>query len=174
MAVWTKAKLVEATDLRSVVLGGSNPFTATKFMEKHQIDAMIVAATGIAKTAHAGQKRRDGEDYFEQHVQKVANAVEPRLKPIALLHDVVEDTQVTIQDLISTGFPKYVIDAVDLLTHKNQEPNIQYWGRIAKNRDAALVKISDMKHNLSSDPNERQKSKYTLGLQFFADAGYAV
>lgn len=134
---------------------------------------MIKAMTEIAKAAHAGQKRKNGEDYFDGHVQKVADAVGDRLKPIALGHDVVEDTPITIQDLKDAGFPQYVTDAIDLLTHRNSEPNIDYWGRIAQNKDAAIVKIADMKHNLSTSEG-RQKEKYLKGLALFAKAGYDI
>jgi len=143
-------------------------------MEKHQINAMIVAMTEIAKAAHMGQKRRDGGDYFEQHVQKVADAVEDRLKPIALGHDLIEDTEITLEDLRTAGFPEYVLTAVDLLTHKNNEPNVSYWSRIAQNKDAATVKLADIRNNLSSQPNERQKAKYAQALQLFAKFGYDV
>lgn len=142
-------------------------------MEKRQIDSMIKAMTEIARTAHAGQKRRDGGDYFEEHVQKVADAVEDRLKPIALGHDLVEDTSITIQDLINCRFPKYVTDAIDVLTHRNNEPNEVYWERISRNKDATPVKIADMKNNLKTSEG-RQKEKYLSGLKFFSDCGYTI
>ncbi len=128
----------------------------------------------LAIAAHQGQQRRDGGDYFENHIQIVADAVEDRLKPIAYLHDVIEDTPVTLEDLKNAGFPQYVLDAVDLLTHKNQEPNVSYWTKIAGNKDAATVKIADMKHNISGTPNPRQKQKYEQGLALFQKAGYFI
>ena len=143
-------------------------------MEKHQIDAMIKAMREIAKAGHLGQTRRDGGDYFEEHVEKVAAMVEDRLKPIALGHDLLKDTAITLEDLKQAGFPQYVLDAIDLLTHKNNEPNLSYWGKIATNKDAATVKIADIKNNLNSNPKERQKEKYTKALNFFAQQGYVV
>lgn len=67
-----------------------------------------------------------------------------------------------------------VTDAVDLLTHKNNEPNVSYWGRIATNKDATTVKLADIKNNLSSQPSERQKEKYAKALALFAKLGYDV
>lgn len=139
-----------------------------------QLKVVMEQAKNVAAAAHRGQVRRDGGDYFLEHVQKVADAVEDRLKPIAFLHDVCEDTAITLEDLKEAGFPKYVLDAVDLLTHKNNEPNLSYWGKIVTNKDAATVKIADIKNNLGSNPKERQKEKYIKALNFFAQQGYVT
>jgi (p)ppGpp synthase/HD superfamily hydrolase len=127
----------------------------------------------LAKAAHKDQTRRDGiTPYFEGHVERVASAVEDRLKPIALGHDLIEDTDITIEDLIRLGYPPYIIRAIDLLTHKEGVPNSVYWAGIASNHDATYVKIADIKHNLSDSPNERQKEKYQRALEFFKKKGY--
>lgn len=146
-------------------------------MNENQLKVLIDQARRVAEAAHKGQTRRGGGDYFKEHVEPVALSLPDRLKPIGYLHDVPEDfefTHVTLQDLINAGFPKYVTDAVDLLNHKDNEPNVQYWGRIAQNKDAAPVKIADMKNNIAANPNERQKEKYTKGLAFFQKAGYDI
>ena len=64
----------------------------------------IVKAKEIATEAHEGQKRSDGKPYIT-HPARVAAAVKDRLKPIAWLHDVVEDTRVTLDDLKKWDFP---------------------------------------------------------------------
>lgn len=143
-------------------------------MTPEQLKVLIEQAKQVAIAAHKGQQRRGGGDYFTDHVEKVALAVPDQQKPIAYLHDVVEDTEVTLEDIKAAGFPQYVLDAVDLLTHKNNEPNISYWTRIAANKDAAIVKIADMKNNLSSQPSDRQREKYMQGLNLFAKAGYDI
>lgn len=142
-------------------------------MTSEQLTVLIDQAKKVAEASHKGVTRNDGTTPYMAHVQAVADAVEDRLKPIAYLHDVVEDTDVTLQDLIDVGFPTYVTDAVDLLTHKNNEPNITYWTNIAKNKDAAEVKIKDIKNN-SIQPSERQKEKYAKALALFAKLGYDV
>lgn len=144
-------------------------------MNSEQLKVLIEQAKKIAIAAHKGQTRANGiDDYFTAHIEPVALSVEDRLKPIAYLHDTVEDTSVTLKDLINAGFPTYVTDAVDLLTHKNKEPNVIYWTRIAKSKDATTVKIADIKNNLSGQPSDRQKEKYKLALQLFASAGYDI
>jgi (p)ppGpp synthase/HD superfamily hydrolase len=142
-------------------------------MTSEQLQTLIEQARLLAMTAHRGQTRDGGGDYFTEHVEPVALSLPDHLKPIGYLHDVPEDTDVTLQDLIDVGFPKYVTDAVDILTHKNNEPNVSYWTNIAKNKDATEVKIKDIKNN-SIKPSERQKEKYAKALALFAKFGYDV
>jgi len=143
-------------------------------MTTEQLKVLIDQAKSVAQAAHKGQIRRNGGDYFEQHVEPVAQSVEDRLKPIAYLHDVVEDTPVKLEDLREAGFPEYVLTAVDLLTHKDNEPNLSYWTKIAQNKDAAMVKLADIKNNLSAAPSDRQKEKYAQALQLFQRFDYDV
>jgi (p)ppGpp synthase/HD superfamily hydrolase len=139
-------------------------------MNEKTIDYWIERAKQIAIQAHEGQKRRGGQPYIE-HPLRVANEVENGLKPIAFLHDVCEDSNITLYDLQKEGFPQYIIDAVDLLTHKKEDTNVQYWIKIAKNPDAVEVKLKDIKDNLGDNPNERQKQKYVKALDLFKKLG---
>lgn len=70
---------------------------------------MVAKARAWAVKAHAGQKDKAGKDYFKAHVTVVAEGVkgDPIAEAVAFLHDTVEDTSVTIED-IRTGFPKTV------------------------------------------------------------------
>lgn len=138
------------------------------------IDYWINSARQIAITAHAGIFRRDKKTPYINHVEEVANSVEKRLQPIAWLHDVVEDTNVTLQDLINAKFPEYIIVGVDLLTHRSYEPNIVYWNKIIPNPDASIVKVADIKNNLSDSPSDNQREKYAQALRLFGAAGYSV
>ena len=137
-------------------------------MTEKQLQTVIEQAKNVAEAAHRGATRNDGKTPYFTHVEAVADAVEPRLKPIALLHDVVEDSDITIEDLKNAGFPPYVLEAVELLTHRNNEPNVSYWAKIAK------IKIADMKNNLSDSPGDRQREKYMKGLALFAKFGYDI
>jgi (p)ppGpp synthase/HD superfamily hydrolase len=132
------------------------------------LEHWIQRSIEICDSAHEGQTRNDGSPY-KHHPYRVADAVEKRLKPIAFLHDVPEDTSVTIEDLIKEGFPLYIIKAVDVLTHKNKEPNLQYWARIKQNSDALTVKMADINDNLNDHPSEHSREKYAQALKFFAE-----
>ena len=88
-------------------------------MTKQELVEVVDKAERLAIKAHAGQKDKAGKDYFEAHVAVVANGIigDPIAKAVAFLHDTVEDTSVTIED-IRAEFPKEVADAVDVLTHR--------------------------------------------------------
>ena len=87
-------------------------------MTKQSDIEMVAKARAWAVKAHAGQKDKAGKDYFKAHVTVVAEGVkgDPIAEAVAFLHDTVEDTSVTIED-IRTGFPKEVADTVSTLTH---------------------------------------------------------
>lgn len=66
---------------------------------------------------------------------------------VALLHDVVEDTDYTIEDITEKGFSKEVTEALTLLTHDEAVPYMDYVARIKSNPVARAVKLADLKHN---------------------------
>ena len=65
----------------------------------------------------------------------------------ALLHDVVEDTNISFKDLENMGFPKEVIDVLKLLTHNDDTPYMDYVINLSQNKTAVKVKLADLKHN---------------------------
>ncbi|MDE5883644.1 MAG: GTP pyrophosphokinase [Oscillospiraceae bacterium] len=65
----------------------------------------------------------------------------------ALLHDVVEDSSYTLQDLKNYGFPETVLEAVSLLTHEKTIPYFSYIAAIKQNSIARAVKLADLRHN---------------------------
>lgn len=66
---------------------------------------------------------------------------------LALLHDVVEDTPTTQEDLRRMGFPENVLEALRLLTHDDAVPYMDYVALIAQNPLARQVKLADLRHN---------------------------
>lgn len=79
-------------------------------MTKQSDIEMVAKARACAVKAHAGQKDKAGQDYFKAHVTVVAEGAkgDPIAEAVAFLHDTVEDTSVTIED-IRTGFPKPLV-----------------------------------------------------------------
>lgn len=110
---------------------------------------MIAKARAWAVKAHAGQKDKAGKDYFKAHVTVVAEGVkgDPIAEAVAFLHDTVEDTSVTIED-IRTGFPKKVADTVSTLTHSKGISYAEYLWYIQQNSIAVKVKLSDLRSNM--------------------------
>ena len=85
---------------------------------------------------------------------------------VALLHDVVEDSSVTFEDLIKEGFNNNIISALKLLTHNDGTPYMEYVKKIKENQIATKVKLADLKHNsdlsrLDLEVDEKPK-KYEL------------
>lgn len=66
---------------------------------------------------------------------------------VALLHDVVEDTDYTIDDIIAMGFPKSVTDALALMTHDKSVSYMDYVAKVKTNPIARAVKLADLRHN---------------------------
>lgn len=102
----------------------------------------------LATDAHRGQLDKAGEPYIF-HPLRVMMAMrfhEDRIA--AVLHDVVEDTDVTIADLVKMDFPTQSIDAVEALTHAKGEPYMDYIHRVALNYIATRVKLADLADNM--------------------------
>lgn len=132
-------------------------------------------AQTIAADAHRGQKRKGtGEDYIE-HPRRVVkrlidNGIDNKLfHAVALLHDVLEDTKVTVMDLKRKGISKEVIEAVELLTKKKGQSYKDYLKELKKNEMARAVKIEDMLDNLSDRPSKKQILKYCDGLKYLLE-----
>lgn len=104
-------------------------------------------AYALAKKAHLGQKDKGGNDYIE-HPKAVASMMDTDIeKAVAYLHDVVEDTKISFDDLKEYGFPNQIIEAVKALTKQKNESYDVYIDRVIKNPIAKKVKLADMKHN---------------------------
>jgi (p)ppGpp synthase/HD superfamily hydrolase len=67
---------------------------------------------------------------------------------VGLLHDVVEDSPTTLDDLRREGFPEYIVQAVDCLTKREGEPYDQFVDRTKTNKLAIAVKLNDLEDNM--------------------------
>lgn len=110
-------------------------------------------AMKIAMTAHAGQIDKGGFPYV-LHPLHLMNQFETEdMKILAVLHDVVEDSDYTLRAL-ALVFPEYIVEALDNLTRRKNEDYFEYLNRIRTNPWRAMtipIKIADLKHN--SDNN---------------------
>lgn len=119
--------------------------------------SLLVRAWGIAFNAHKGQVDKAGSDYFTSHIEDVYNKVKPIYgedenncvtEIVALLHDVVEDTDWTMEMLGEQGFTDEMLDALACVTKKEGEDYMQFVQRAKANRFAREVKIADLKSNM--------------------------
>lgn len=138
----------------------------------------VVLALKIAKKAHKNKFRHDGKTPYITHPIAIEKQVSPPIwiyydkrgeqlqRSVALLHDVLEDSNITKEDLLKEGVDPYVVNVVEILTKNKFEPYLDYILTIKKNYMAKTIKIEDIKHNLSTlDPkNKTMKDKYELAL----------
>ena len=109
--------------------------------------SMFDLALSIAKKAHKGQYDKAGVDYIE-HPLFVASLVDTQEeKAVALLHDVLEDSTYTAEELILAGLPEAVVSAVQILTKKKGQDYQQYLELVKSSPIARRVKLADLKHN---------------------------
>lgn len=125
---------------------------------------LINKAYAIATKTHEGQYRRDGKTPYIIHPVAVAmNFKSPILKSIAYLHDVIEDTDITREDLLEQDIPEVVVDMVEVLTDREGEKYLDYILRVKKYTNATLVKIEDIKHNYATVQKSKQE-RYEMAL----------
>ena len=109
--------------------------------------ALTKKAMQIAYAAHHGQTDKTGLPYIF-HPMHLAEQMEDEYSACAaLLHDVVEDTELTFSDLEAEGFPAEVIEALKLLTHDPAVPYLDYVKAVRPNPIARAVKLADLRHN---------------------------
>ena len=110
--------------------------------------------------AHEGQVDKCGEPYH-LHPFAVADMVEgEERKAVAYLHDVVEDTETTLEQLADMGFSANIVEAVDAITRRDGEEYMDYITRVKVNPIATDVKVADLKHNMN--PNRRGATRRML------------
>lgn len=107
---------------------------------------MTNRAMQIAYAAHHGQVDKSGVPYILHPVHLAEQMTDEHTTCVALLHDTVEDTYVTM-DMLAQEFPSEVTDAVALLTHNDGSDYLEYVQRIKANPIAKAVKLADLRHN---------------------------
>lgn len=105
-------------------------------------------ALAIAARAHSGQTDKIGDPYILHPLRIMLRMKEETERIVAILHDVVEDSPVTLDDLRKAGFRDEVIQAVDCLTRRKGEDYESYVTRAAGNPLARLIKVADLEDNM--------------------------
>ena len=97
--------------------------------------------------AHKNQVDKSGMPYVFHPFHLAEQMTDELTTVTALLHDVVEDTDYTLEDLHQMGFPEPVLTALALLTHSRAVPYDVYVERLKPNPIARVVKLADLRHN---------------------------
>ena len=120
-------------------------------------------AIEIAAKAHAGQVDKAGAPYVLHPVRLMLAVSGPLERIAAILHDVVEDTDVTLEDLQSEGFSDDVLGAIDALTKRPGESRLAAAARAAAHPIARVVKLADVTDNMDlsriANPTEKDRAR---------------
>lgn len=116
-------------------------------MEK-TLEEQLKLAIKLASINHFGQKDKYNKPYI-LHLLYVMNKIDDvKCKIVGVLHDILEDTDITRNDLLNYGFSEDIVIAVEILTkHKNQR-YMDYIENIKRNNIARKIKLIDLKHNM--------------------------
>ncbi|MBW4720878.1 HD domain-containing protein [Saccharothrix obliqua] len=133
----------------------------------------VADAVRIARRAHHGQVDKSGRPYIDHPLRVMDRVTGDHARMAAVLHDVVEDTAVTADDLVAAGCPRHVVDTVLALSHRPGERQEDYLRRVAADPVAVAVKRADIADNTSPariallDPatRDRLRVKYARALE---------
>ena len=141
--------------------------------------ANLDEALVLVSTNFRGVTDKSGAPYVLHCIRAMMSVESLDAKMIAVMHDLVEDTPITLEDLKATGFSDAVLEGVDLVTHRSDVTYEDYIVRIKTNPLAREVKLADLKDNTSlertlyrEDASQRdcaRLQKYLLSYQFLTD-----
>lgn len=109
---------------------------------------MLDRAILIAARAHEGQKDKAGQPYILHPLRVMFNRKNETEMICAILHDVIEDTDISIDYLRQEGFSEAILDALDALTKRDNEDYDDFIDRVIKNKIACQVKLADLMDNM--------------------------
>ncbi|MDD4009965.1 MAG: phosphohydrolase [Fermentimonas sp.] len=113
------------------------------------LSELLSKAIELAIEAHAGQlDTHNGRPYIEHPFRVMIAGSTLQEKITGILHDVIEDTDWTLEQLSKEGFPDTIIDAVDAMSRRDNESYDEYLLRLQKNPIAVRVKINDLTDNM--------------------------
>lgn len=129
--------------------------------------------------AHKDQKDKSGLPYIFHPFHLAEQMSDEATTVVALLHDVVEDTSYTLDDLREMGFPQGVTDALALMTHDKRIPYMEYVARIRENPVARTVKLADLRHNSDlsrldtvTEKDKQRVMKYRIAIAILEEDRY--
>ncbi len=109
---------------------------------------MLDKAIRIAATAHEGQTDKAEQPYILHPLRVMFMLRKETEKICAVLHDVFEDTDITIEYLRKEGFSEEVLIALNALTRRENESYDDFIGRVIENKTACKVKLADLSDNM--------------------------
>ncbi|QUH21877.1 GTP pyrophosphokinase [Alkaliphilus sp. B6464] len=133
---------------------------------------LLEQAIIIATKAHAGQIDKGGNLYILHPLSIMLKMPDDRSKIVAVLHDIIEDTSITPEDLKNLGFGDDILIPLDYLTRKKNETYMEFVRRAAQHPVSKLVKMADIENNMDltriSNPTKKdydRVKKYEKALK---------
>ena len=124
---------------------------------------MLNKAIEIANRAHTGQVDKGGEPYILHPLRVMMSLTNEVERICAVLHDVIEDSKLTFEDLRSEGFSEEILSALDCLTKRHGESYNDFICRIISNETACRVKLADLSDNMNTarikNPSEKDQER---------------
>ena len=127
--------------------------------------------------AHKDQIDKSGMPYVFHPFHLAEQMADENTTIVALLHDVIEDTEYTLDDLRKFGFAEDVLSAISLMTHADDVPYMEYVVKIKTNPIAKAVKLADLKHNsdmsrldLITQIDEERAKKYKQAIELLENS----
>lgn len=117
-------------------------------MDKEKSAKLLDKAAHICVTKHAGQRDKMGCAYFQHPMRVATRCHTDEEKMVALLHDTIEDTDVTPEYLLNEGFPQSVVDGILSVTKQDGESYEDFVARAKQNPLGRVVKLHDLEDNL--------------------------
>lgn len=105
----------------------------------------------LAAQKHAGQKDKSGQPYILHLIRVMLSMETEEERIVAILHDILEDTDVTVSDLLKRGFSEEVVEAIRSVTRRENESYMDFIIRANENEIGRKVKIADLKDNMDWD-----------------------
>lgn len=132
---------------------------------------LLEKAIGLALRVHQGQRDRYGRPYILHPLHVMLQMDSEREMIAAVLHDVVEDSDTTLDDLRAEGFPADVLEAVRLMTHDKGAVSYEaYVNRLRPNNTARKIKLADLEHNMDIRRMDRVRSEDVERLEKYRRA----
>ena len=110
--------------------------------------ATLEQAISLAAKQHEGQVDKANAPYILHPLRVMLNVPTIEHKIVAVLHDILEDTETTIEELYQFGFQEHIIDAIVALTKKQGETRLEAAQRARQNPIARVVKLADINDNM--------------------------
>ena len=138
---------------------------------------MTKIALKLCFEAHKDQIDKSGMPYVFHPFHLAEQMADENTTIVALLHDVIEDTEYTLDDLRKFGFAEDVLSAISLMTHADDVPYMEYVVKIKTNPIAKAVKLADLKHNSDmsrldriTQIDEERAKKYTQAIELLENS----